>query len=224
MASETETVQKSNRPASATLHIVRHGENPANIRREFSSKVVDYDLTKRGIHQSLVTAEWLATFGIRYVFSSPMRRARTTASFIAARVGADVTNVDSLREIDVGELEGQSTAENWALHNDILDDWQAGNWGRAFPGGENFLTLTKRVYNALCSIVRLTSNSEVAVITHGGVILAIRHGICGERGVLDAPNCSVMVVSATNSESGSTSFDLLCPPQFGHLDGSRHIK
>jgi probable phosphoglycerate mutase len=32
-----------------TIYLVRHGENPANLTKEFSCRHVDYPLTEKGI-------------------------------------------------------------------------------------------------------------------------------------------------------------------------------
>jgi broad specificity phosphatase PhoE len=43
-----------------TLYLVRHGENLANITKEFSYRAVDYPLTPKGILQAEQTAEYFA--------------------------------------------------------------------------------------------------------------------------------------------------------------------
>ncbi len=40
-----------------TLYVVRHGENPANLNREFSYKLIDYSLTPKGFRQAEDTDE-----------------------------------------------------------------------------------------------------------------------------------------------------------------------
>ena len=62
-----------------TLYFVRHGENPANLTREFSYKMVDYPLTENGIQQAEQTAAYFA--------SRPARSHRRRHLQLAAQAG-----------------------------------------------------------------------------------------------------------------------------------------
>lgn len=95
-----------------TLYLVRHGENVANLTKEFSHRAVDYSLTDKGRAQAAQTADFFRGHAIDAVYSSPLRRARETAEAIAAVVGKPVTVVEDFREINVGVLEGQAPAPN----------------------------------------------------------------------------------------------------------------
>jgi len=71
-----------------TLYVVRHGENPANLNREFSYKLIDYSLTEKGVRQAEETASFFREKGIDAIYSSPLKRARETAQIIAAPIGS----------------------------------------------------------------------------------------------------------------------------------------
>src|SRR5689334_548870 len=108
------------RTPAATLFVVRHGENPANINREFSYKLVDYSLSEEGIRQAEETAGHFRDKGIHEIYSSPLKRALETAEIIAAPLDLPVTVVEEFRENNVGILESQPPSdENWALHDRI---------------------------------------------------------------------------------------------------------
>jgi broad specificity phosphatase PhoE len=64
------------------LELIRHGENKANITREFSCKTVDYPLTEKGKIQAKQTAEALANLKMDKIVSSPLLRAKQTAEAI----------------------------------------------------------------------------------------------------------------------------------------------
>src|SRR5579864_5128475 len=117
-----------------TVYFVRHGENPANLTREFSYRLVDYPLTENGVRQAQETARYLRDRGITAVYASPLKRAMQTAQIIAAPLGLPVTVVESFREVNVGALERQlPTPETWALHDAICAAWAAGNADMCFP-------------------------------------------------------------------------------------------
>ena len=65
-----------NKDVSMThLYLIRHGENLANLTKEFSYRKVDYSLTPKGKLQAEQTARTLQDRGIAAVYSSPLRRA-----------------------------------------------------------------------------------------------------------------------------------------------------
>src|SRR5512138_1947577 len=140
------------------IYWVRHGENRANLTLEFSHRRVDYSLTPKGILQAQQTAEFLRDQDIDEVYSSPLRRASETAHIIAAPLDLPMVILEELREIDVGELEDHPpTAEAWALHNRIIQDWLSGKPEATFPGGENYHSVWMRLRAAL---VKMTANRE----------------------------------------------------------------
>ncbi len=179
------------------IYLVRHGENPANITKEFSSRRVDYPLTAKGVLQAEQTGAHLRGKGIHAVYSSPMRRATQTAEIIAAALGLTVGVVEGLREIDVGEMELEpSTAEAWAYHNEMLRSWLAGDVERAFPGGDSYVTLCARMRVALDEITRGPRGRTVVVVGHGGLFTMTMKDLCpgaDMRALIAclAQNCSI---------------------------------
>ncbi|MGN6361340.1 MAG: histidine phosphatase family protein, partial [Thermomicrobiales bacterium] len=161
-----------------TIYLVRHGENPANILREFSYRTVDYSLTPRGVEQARQAAAFFRAQPVDAIYSSPLKRARETAAEIAAALDLPITVLEELREINVGDLEGQSTAENWALHDAIVAGWERGDVERMFPGGENFTMLAARAAASLRAVVAGRTGQRIAVVAHGGIMRAIARGLC----------------------------------------------
>jgi len=154
------------------LYLVRHGENVANLTKEFSSRRVDYSLTEKGVLQAQQTAMALAGQDIHEIFSSPLKRARETAEIIGEHLGLPVTVVDEFREIDVGDLELRPpTAEAWAYHNEVLTGWVTGHPERRFPGGDNYCTLTARVRAGLKRITAGKDDCTLLVVGHGGIFV-----------------------------------------------------
>lgn len=161
------------------IYLVRHGENPANITKEFSSRRVDYPLTAKGVLQAEQTAEYLLGKGIHAVYSSPLRRAVQTAEIIARRLGLSVTVVEAFREIDVGELELQPpSAESWAYHNEVLLGWLRGEVERAFPGGDDYRTLCARMRAGLAEATRGRRGQNIVVVGHGGIFTVTMKDLC----------------------------------------------
>jgi broad specificity phosphatase PhoE len=184
-----------------TLYFVRHGENRANLTREFSHRKIDYPLTERGIEQARQTAGYFRDKRITAVYASPLRRAAQTAQILAAPLGLDVTLVEEFREINVGDLEGQPPSDaNWALHDQIYEDWFAGRAEARFPGGEDHPTLLARMATGLREVTRGRSGEWLVVVAHGGILVATVNALCANfrvesiadaRGAARVPNCAI---------------------------------
>jgi probable phosphoglycerate mutase len=151
-----------------TIYLVRHGENPANLTREFSYRRVDYSLTEKGVLQARQTAEYLRGLGVDALYASPLRRAAQTATILGADLGLPVTEVEELREMNVGRLEDvPPTDESWALHDAVVDEWRAGRHDVTFPGGEDYHTLLARMRAALRQALVGREDQRIVLVGHG---------------------------------------------------------
>ena len=183
---------------TASLLFVRHGENPANLTGQLSCRFVDFSLTDRGRRQAEALAQHLAAGhegSITALFASPLRRAQETADIIGAQLGLETTVLEELREVNVGDLEGRSDEEAWALHNEIDSAWVSGVAGATFPGGEDLPTLLERFAAGLRAIVERNPDGRSAVVGHGGIMRIGITNLFGD-GALDltgpVDNCSII--------------------------------
>ncbi len=190
------------------LLLVRHGENKANLTKEFSHRGVDYPLTPKGRMQAEQTAEYLQRFSVSHVFTSPLLRAKETAEIIAAAIGAPLGVLEAFREVAVGDLEGQPpTKAAWAEHDAIIGAWVAGDGSVRFPGGENFLELTARVREGYKTILEGRDGETLVLVAHGGSLglplLPLSPGL--DRAALRShPNCGVSELKASYENSALT--------------------
>lgn len=184
-----------------TIFLVRHGENPANLRHEFSCRHVDYSLTERGRLQAAQTAAFFAGRAIDQVWTSPLRRAYETAAPIANVLGLPLVVVDEFREIDVGELELEPpTPANWRFHDHIMAEWRAGRHEAIFPGGESYDMVLDRIQSGFRRILHSTPQQASVVVTHGGIVAATIRDICATGAVemvnrVEQRNCAVTEIA-----------------------------
>lgn len=158
-------------PATMSLmYFVRHGQNLANVDRVLSHHVVDYSLTERGRRQARAIADWLRERPIRAVYSSPLRRAAETAATIAMATGAPLVEVEALREVDVGELDGRSDAKAWAVYESTVAAWRRAEWWVRFPGGEDLREARGRIVTFVDDVVRRHPGQDVVVVGHGEIL------------------------------------------------------
>jgi broad specificity phosphatase PhoE len=161
----------------------RHGENVANLTRTLSYRVFDGDLTDVGRRQARELGGRLAAGGgdrIGLLACSPLRRARQTADIVGQRLGLPVAmELDDLREVNVGELDGRSDAEAWEIYAAVLAAWRAGDTLARFPGGENRDELCARLLRALTVVARGAVAGPPLVLADGAVAersLVVAHG------------------------------------------------
>jgi broad specificity phosphatase PhoE len=164
------------------VHWARHGENTANLSRRFSHRVYDGDLTDRGVAQAEQLAETLRTAGHDYqlLICSPLRRARQTADVVSARLGLPIAaELEELREVDVGDLDGRNDDAAWHSYDAILADWRSGRLDRRFPAGESGYELADRIRRALNTVADLAA-ADAIVVAHGASIRAAVPALTGQ--------------------------------------------
>jgi broad specificity phosphatase PhoE len=180
-----------------TIYLVRHGENPANLTREFSHRRVDYPLTEKGVLQAQQTGAYLRDVGIDALYSSPLKRAAQTAAIVGEALGLPVTELEQLREVNVGRLEDEPPSEeNWELHDRIVAAWRAGWHTVSFPGGEDYVSLLARMRSALRQALAEREAQRIVLVGHGGIFTATLKDICrlvaGDDPIYwNSHNCSI---------------------------------
>jgi broad specificity phosphatase PhoE len=165
------------------VHWARHGENVANRSRTFSYRVFDGDLTGLGIAQAERLADVLHEAGPGYglLVCSPLRRARQTADIVSARLGLPIeAELDDLREVNVGDLDGRNDEESWQVYDRTLAAWRTGQLSRRFPGGESGDELGARIGRALDTVAGLARTGDAIVIAHGANIRAALPVLTGQ--------------------------------------------
>jgi broad specificity phosphatase PhoE len=165
------------------VHWARHGENVANLSGTFSYRVFDGDLTGRGIAQAQRLAERLHASASRHglLVCSPLRRARQTAQIVSVRLGLPVAaELDDLREVNVGDLDGRADDDAWREYEATLAAWRNGQLSQRFPGGESGDELAARTRRALGAIAAGAGSADAVVIAHGASIRAAVPALTGQ--------------------------------------------
>jgi broad specificity phosphatase PhoE len=207
-----------------TFYLVRHGENPANITKEFSYKLVDYSLTPKGVLQAQQTAEFLRqTVKLTAAYASPLKRAYETGEIIARAQNLQVTIMEEFREINVGDMEQRPPTEaNWREHDRIIGSWFQGHPEITFPGGENFLQLIERTQRGLLKIAREHNGQNILIASHGGILAALAYTFCPrDRSLITSimDNCAVTQIEMQTGENEILDGSMSCWASSTHLSG-----
>jgi broad specificity phosphatase PhoE len=152
-----------------TLFVARHGQTDWNLEHRWQGHA-DPCLNATGREQAAELGESLAGSGIDAVVSSDLRRAAQTAEIAAARLGLPVELDPRLREVDVGEWSGLTSAEVEARYPDGYRRRHAGTTG--WDHGEDLDAMGERVVAALLDLAARYSDRRVLVVTHGGPVRA----------------------------------------------------
>src|SRR5919112_629524 len=130
---------RDSRAVSVTrLLLVRHAQSEWNATGRWQG-CADPPLSELGAAQAAEAAARLVALDVGFtaVASSHLDGARRTAQLIADALGIDEVTVDEgLRERDVGEWSGHTTAEIDERWPGMRDAWRNGHLDR-LPGGES---------------------------------------------------------------------------------------
>jgi probable phosphoglycerate mutase len=170
----------------AKLILIRHGQSVANAERRFTVGPHE-PLTPRGRAEALAVARAVAKrFDPVALYASPFVRALETARQIGSVVALEPAVVEELREQDFGTLRGQP----YAHYAGDPSAQGIGRWQHRPPGGETLQEVALRAGPALERIARAHLGETVIVVSHGGVMAALRGWLAGDFDDAPAPTAN----------------------------------
>jgi alpha-ribazole phosphatase len=138
----------------------------------------DPDLNALGHAQVTDLVAQLSAEGLERVYSSDLKRARTTAQAVADSHGLAVETRPALREIHFGEWESLSWEEIESRNPQHAAAWMAAFPHLPAPSGETFPSFEARVLHEVTALID-RDPGPIAVVTHGGVIRVVLQHLCG---------------------------------------------
>ena len=139
----------------------------------------DPELNDRGHAQLFTLIEALRGQTVDAVYTSDLRRARTTADAIAKEFHADCSIRPALQEISFGDWEGLTWHEVERRDPAYADRWLAAYPNLPAPSGESFSEFEKRVLDAVKSLTEEVIGGNIAIVSHGGVIRTVLRKLQG---------------------------------------------
>lgn len=160
------------------LVLIRHGESELNAinkqTRVFCGQF-ETPLTERGREQAREAAQRLARLDyLKFMtaVSSPLERARETMQLILSQLPAGIEILSpspGLMERSHGLFEGKSEEEVFRDHPAYRDDPSFSRFMEHFhqqaPRGENLVTVTERVWQVICDLVK-SGSGDTLVVSH----------------------------------------------------------
>lgn len=163
------------------LFLVRHTQTVENIKGIYQGQTVGGMLSAEGKKQAMKIADFLKEEEIDIVYCSPLKRAKDTAEVILKNhLGAKLTEVVELVEINGGEFEGKTTAQ----FHQARQDWKKNFFDFKPKNGESLLEVYKRVSNFFKGCIK--KNQSILIVTHHTTLIVITIYLLGMQ--LTKPN------------------------------------
>ena len=149
--------------------LIRHGECEGNIKGMFRGRS-DFPLNERGFIQAQDLARELNNFSIKYIYTSPLSRARQTAEVISYQCGVEIKVEEGFNNIELGNWEGRYKKEiekrfpvEWKL-------WVSNPEKLQVKGIETLYEVQKRSMTCLNNLISKHKGETLAVVSHRAVL------------------------------------------------------
>lgn len=210
------------------IHLVRHGETRHNAEQRIQGDHLDDDLNDVGRAQA--EALWAHYARLRMegltvsaVYTSPLRRARSTASRIANALDLPEPRVlHGLREVSWGHHMGKlNTGSTRTDMERVLTAWERGDLEARVLGGETPGEAWARALPELAPLMPKHERDDIVLVAHGRMnkilLSGLLHGHLHHMERYPQANASISVLD------GPDPWRLLASNQTGHLRSLRTL-
>ena len=149
--------------------LIRHGQTDWNIEGRWQGHL-DVPLNAEGLEQAAALAKYLRGRPITAIYSSDLKRARTTAEAIADALALTVHDDPRWRELNLGIFQGMTTSEINGKYPEEARKMREDYLDYRIPTGETRRAMQNRAYEAYCEVVTQEEGPEIAIVSHGGTI------------------------------------------------------
>lgn len=151
------------------LYLLRHGQTDWNKQSIFQGQT-DIELNETGIAEAKKAADIFTKIKLDHIYSSDLKRAKKTASFVAAQKDLKIKEDSNAREMNFGDWEGLKFDQIKEQYTDELEAWQDDPLHNSPSNGEQMLDFKKRIVDFFNQIIEENKGDKILVVTHGGVI------------------------------------------------------
>lgn len=155
------------------LYLIRHGQTDWNADGKIQGSK-DIELNSKGIIQARQLTEIVkSNYKVSKIYSSPQKRATTTAKILSDSINIEYTVIKGLEEINLGEWEGLSWEEVQSSYPLEFNDWFNNRRHTKPPKGESYQEMLERNLKAIREIID-KNDEDVVVVTHSAVIMCLQ--------------------------------------------------
>ena len=161
-----------------TLILIRHGETDWTRRKRYCGSN-DIPLNATGRKQARRVAKQLRESAIDRIYCSDLSRCTGLADIVF--VGRKIIREPALREMHFGVFEGLKHAELLRKFPRLYPRWLKEFGSVTPPSGESYKAFERRVRKTFRRIIAENKGKTCAVVTHGGVLMALFAAIVGKN-------------------------------------------
>jgi len=187
---------------TTTVLLVRHGQTRSNVAGYYMGWSEE-DLNDVGYIQARKLASRLADLPLASIFTSPLRRAHTTASLIAEPHGLKVKPLDDLIEIKLGDWQGLHESEIARRWPEMWKQSEIDPSVLTMPHGESFSQVAERAVRVFEEMIAANRGKHTVMVTHDVVVRIVVAYVLGVTYSiyrrLKVDNASLSVVWVTDS-------------------------
>lgn len=184
-------------------YLVRHGQTSWNETQRFQGWL-DIELDTIGMLQAKMLADYFKLEIIKHIYSSDLSRALKTAQLIQQKTESPMTISKNLRELNVGNWEGQTWNEITSefKDEDKINEAQLFEMGKS--GGETVTEFQARIVECFKTIISKHSDDDtIIIVTHGGVVRVLLCYILGcdinQKNALKIDNGSISILEINDA-------------------------
>ena len=145
--------------------LVRHGETEWNRDERFRGRA-DIKLNETGKKQAEAVAKRLRSKKISAIFTSPLKRAKDTASYISRSQEIDLSPTEALIDIDYGLWEGLAPEAVSEQFPGQYQMWLKNPYEAEMPEGETVRAVEKRANTLVKKIANKCPDLTTVLVAH----------------------------------------------------------
>jgi len=186
------------------LLFVRHAETDWNKANRFQG-IIDTELSDHGKKQANLLSQYLLEEVplISTIYTSPLKRTKSTATAVAKKFNLDTIELDSLKEYSVGIFAGNNIDDIVGSNDkDTYDDFMIHNNWDLVPDAEKFHSRYQRAIKSLQTIFDQTDKQScVLIVSHGGFMQSLISVLLGSKRVWGFKSSNTGIYEFTINEN-----------------------
>lgn len=182
------------------IYIAIHGESTGDVENRYGGRYDD-ELTEKGVSQAKDLAKKLSKKEIKFIFSSPLKRAEKTAEIIGEELKVEVDIIDNLRERNqYGPLSGLTKTEAKEEFADEIAKLKKHRYNTFVTGSEYYKRFTERLFPTFEKLLGEFENNNILLVTHGGPIRALLREYFKAGEIDSVGDCMLVEIEKTGEE------------------------
>lgn len=148
--------------------LIRHGKTSWNGNWKIQGHS-DIELSPEGIAEAELLAANFPLPTIDAIYSSDLKRAKSTAEILAKRFKLQVNTTPAFREANFGDWEGKTLAEMQKIDPVNCENFFRNPENLHIKNAENFSHVQQRAMYAIKKITAAHRNENIVIVAHGAI-------------------------------------------------------